>query len=60
MSYKAYPFFRDILINDVFISPLKIKTSTLNYKSEAYVGVWTERKCGRIILTSRDIPFDKL
>ncbi len=50
MSYKAYPFFRDILINEcIYFASKNKKLVRLNYKSEAYVGVWTEGKCGRII-----------
>ena len=45
---------------NVFISPLKIKTSTPKLKSEAYVGVWTEESVAVSFLTSRDIPFDKV
>lgn len=39
MSYKAYPFFRDILINEcIYFASKNKKLVRLNYKSEAYVG----------------------
>ena len=61
MSYKAYPFFRDILINEcIYFASKNKKLVRLNYKSEAYVGVWTEESVAVSFLTSRDIPFDKV
>lgn len=61
MSYKAYPFFREILINEcIYFASKNKKLVRLNYKSEAYVGVWTEESVAVSFLTSRDIPFDKV
>lgn len=61
MSYKAYPFFRDILINEcIYFASKNKKLVRLNYKSEAYVGVWTEESVAVSFLTSRNIPFDKV
>lgn len=61
MSYKKYPFFRDILINEyIYFATKNKKLVRLNYQNTAYIGVWTDKEMAESYLTEQDIPFDKI
>lgn len=61
MSYKAYSFFRDILINEyIYFASKNKRLVRLDYEGAPYIAVWTDEEMAKSYLTHKQVSFDKV